>query len=347
MMHAAVLNELGAIPDRLMNLAFMAERKKRIVTRQQWLDEMAFYNQPSFRDDKQFFTVPDSAPVFTPLTKTAFFDGEATLLRYPCRYQPQLLSVEPRFYAHLENRSGYLWLWQHPRQDNTSPRPLVLCVHGFRMGHPERAKAMFKVARLYQMGMDVALFIQPHHWKRASSHWQQFFFNVEDIPLTLENVGQQIHDLHACFLGLQAMGYIRIGLIGGSLGGMAVSLYATQNAAPAFVFSVVPAIRLDAHLDPRKARLTFPVDETVRTHTWRALDLIDPTFYTPRLDLEHFAVVYHQGDRINDAQATRHWARQWQVKHVTALPGGHWLVFDNQARGRAWYGWLQQHNFCQ
>jgi hypothetical protein len=344
----AVLNEVGALPDRLMNFAFRAERKTRNTTRQHYLDELMFYEQPKFRDEKAFFVLPDSPPEFDTLSCNPFHDGEALLLKYPSRYQPHNPRVASRFFDHTKNSTGYLWLWRHPRPRPDAPqRPLVLCVHGFRMGHPDRAMAMFKVEKLFMQGMDVALFIQPHHWKRSSSKYRQHFFNAEDVPLTIENVGQQIHDLHSCYLGLQGMGYSRIGLIGGSLGGMAVTLYATLSNAPAFIFSVVPAIRVDTHLDPVKSKLPFAIDDNLRQHTFRALDLIDPTFYSPRMDLQHFAVVYHQGDKINDAQPTRAWAQAWKLPHVTALPGGHWLVFDGKARGRAWYGWLKTHGFCQ
>lgn len=343
-----VLNQIGALPDRMMNIAFLAERKPRKMTRENLLAELAFYQQPVFRQEKGFFNLPDSPPLLSTLKHDPVPGGTLSLLRYPSRYQPQNVVVSPRFYCHQKNRSGYLWLWQHQKPvEDAEPRPLVLCVHGFRMGNPKRAKAMFKIDKLFQQGMDVALFIQPHHWKRASDPVKQYFFNAEDIPLTIENVGQQIHDLHSCYLALQAMGYARIGLIGGSLGGLAVALYATQVTAPAFIFSVVPAVRMDDHLDPARAHLPFPVDEQVRHATFRALDLIDPTFYAPRYPLDRFAVVYHQGDKINDARWTREWVRQWELANVTALPGGHWWVFDGKARGRTWYQWLEKYGFSQ
>lgn len=341
-----LLNEAGALPDRLMNLGFHAERRARDVTRETYMRELAFYDRPEFREDKRFLDIPDDAPPLAEVSRRAFGDGEQILFRYPSRYRPRNPDVAERFLAHAANRTGYLFLWRHRDDAGTPPRPLVLCVHGFRMGNPRRAMAMFRVRRLFAMGMDVALFIQPHHWLRADAGWRQNFFVAEDLPLTLENVGQQVHDLHSCFLALRDRGYERIGLIGGSLGGLAVTLHATQSAAPAFVFSVVPAIRVDVHLDPAQARLPFRADEAVRAAAFRALDLVDPSFYAPRLDLAHFGVVYHRGDRINEARATEAWARRWQVQHVTALAGGHWVVFDRKARGAAWYGWLHAHGFC-
>lgn len=344
-MRDLLVNELGSLPDRLMNIGFRAERRRRAVDADCWREELAFYDQADFRAGKAFFQDPAAAPPLTLLARRPWGgDGEERLYTYPSRYVPRQLSVRPRLFAHTANRTGYLFLWRHHAQ--AQPRPLVLCVHGFRMGRPARAMAMFRVQRLYAMGMDVALFIQPHHWRRASPGLRQDFIIGEDLPLTLENFGQQQHDLQSCLLALQDLGYPRIGLVGGSLGGLAVTLLATRTAAPAFVFSVVPAIRLDTHLDPAHARLPFAVDEDMRRAAFRALDLVDPCFYQPRLDLDHLAVVYHKGDRINDAAATAQWVRAWQVRHVTALAGGHWLVLDRKARGAAWYGWLAAHGFC-
>lgn len=342
----ALANEIGGIPDRLMNLGFYAERKRREVTRDDYARELAFYSQDEFRAHKRFLQVPETAPALLALGRKDFADGEQLLLRYASGYRPRNPEVAPRFDAHVANRDGYLLLWRHPRRrpDAVLP-PLVLCVHGFRMGHPHRAMAMFRIQRLYERGLDVALFIQPHHWKRADSRFAQHFFIGEDVPLTIENVGQQVHDLHASFLALGELGYSRIGLIGGSLGGLAVALHATQSAAPSFGFAVVPAIRVDTHLDPAKSLLPFGKDPEVREQTFRALDVVDPTFYRPRMDLAHFGVVYHKGDRINAAAPTEAWLKQWQLQHVTALAGGHWLVFDNRARGEAWYGWLARHGF--
>lgn len=345
-MKEAILNQVGAVPDHLLNFGFLAERKTRAVTEHEYREELAFYLQPEFRDQKRFFVLPDSAPPMARIGQQPFLDGEQLLFRYPSRYVARHPRVRERQQAHVQNRDGYLFLWRHPRKAGEAPRPLVLCVHGFRMGNPRRATAMFKVRKLYAMGMDVALFIQPHHWRRSASRIRQHFFLAEDLPLTVENVGQQVHDLHSCYLALEGMGYPRIGLIGGSLGGMAVTLYATLSDAPAFIFSVVPAIRVDVHMDPARSKLPFKADASLRGMSFRALDLIDPSFYAPKFDLEDFAVVYHKGDRINEARATEAWVRRWQVRHVTALAGGHWVVFDNKARGSAWYGWLHRHDFC-
>lgn len=340
-----VLNEIGAIPDHLLNLAFLAERKSHDTSYQRYMSELSFYTQPQYLEGKNFLRVPDSAPEFDRQLARNYHGGEEVLFSYPSRYQPANPSVAPRLYSHVENRTGYLWLWRHKRSQGQEAPPLVLCVHGFRMGHPKRAMAMFKIRKLFEMGMDVALFIQPHHWLRASKPLQQYFFVSEDLPLTLENVGQQVHDLHSCYLGLKAMGYNRIGLIGGSLGGLAVTLYSTVSSDPEFIFSVVPAIRVDVHMDPKRSKLPFPVDEKLRQQSFRALDVIDPSTYSCKMDLDKFGVVYHKGDRINDARATESWIQKWGIKHCWALSGGHWVVFDNKARGKAWYGWLQQYGF--
>ena len=345
-MQEAIQNYLGGIPDKFMRLGFSFERRESTLNSDDYLEELAFYSQDKFQKEKLFFDLPSKSTSMELEGEKDFCDGKQTLLKYDSRYTPANQRVNHRYFSHMRNQKGYLLTWTHP-DNQKKKRPMVLCVHGFHMGQPQRAKAMFKVKKLYEMGMDVSLFIQPHHWRRAENPIKQYFINSEDIPLTIETFGQALHDLHSCYLYLKDQGYNRIGLIGGSLGGAVISLYASLTDDPEFIFSVVPAIRFDHYLNPSKAHFKFKVTAEHIKKTNSALDIIDPGFYQPQMPMERLAVVYHQGDKINEAADTKNWIRQWGVKNSTSIAGGHWVVFDKKARGKAWYGWLKDHNFTE
>ena len=149
--------------------------------------------------------------------------------RYPSSYRPFNPAMTAEVAAFERNREGYLFLFRHEAR---RPRPLVLCVHGFQMGDPEQAKRLFRIQRLFGLELDVALFIQPHHWRRAEhprNPFRQAFINPHDVPLTIEALGQALHDLRASYLLLEELGYERIALVGASLGGYACALYATVD----------------------------------------------------------------------------------------------------------------------
>ena len=162
-----------------------------------------------------------------------------------------------------------------------------------------------------------------------------------------ETFGQNLHDLHSSVLLLQGLGYGRIGLIGASLGGYTSALYAAHAAAVDFMFLAVPALDFFRTLRPRPGLFAFPVDETIVSETRQALDLVTPWRYAPRFDPDRICVVAHAGDRLCEARLTRAWVEQWQIKNYTEVPGGHWLHFGGNLRGRIWYAWLAKQGYLQ
>lgn len=345
-MLAGLLNLIGAAPDLLLRDGLLLDGRRNRLPRDAYLARLLPYEDGRHRRDRAFFArMPRQAPEHRVVERRPFGGGEELLFCYPSSYAPFNPAMTAELAAFERNREGYLFLFRHEAR---RPRPLVLCVHGFQMGDPEQAKRLFRIPRLFGLELDVALFIQPHHWRRAEhprNPFRQAFINPHDVPLTIEALGQSVHDLRASYLLLEELGYARIALVGASLGGYACALYATVDDSASSVFVAVPALRLDRPLTPRRMKLGFPIDEEVRRATSRALELVAPANYTPAMSVDDICVVYHEGDRIADAAYTREWIERWMIPHRTALRGGHWAVFDRRARGRAWYGWLKQSGY--
>ncbi len=343
---ATLKNLIGATPDLLFRDGLLLGGQRNQLTRDAYLERLAFYADPRHRADRAFFRqMPRTAPAHTVEHRRPYAAGEELLYRYPSSYVAFNPSMAAETAAFERNRDGYLFLFRH---DAGRPRPLVLCVHGFQMGDPERAQRLFRIPRLFDAGLDVALFIQPHHWRRADhprNPLEQAFVNPHNVPLTIEALGQALHDLRASYLLLESLGYSKIALVGASLGGYVCALHATIDRSPDCVFVAVPALRMDRALSPRRFKLGFPVDADVRDITRRALDLVAPACYAPTMSVDDICVVYHEADRIADADYTREWIERWQIPHQTALHGGHWAFFDRKARGRAWYGWLTRNGY--
>lgn len=342
---AALKNWIGAAPDLLVRDGLLLDGRRNRLARDAYLSRLEFYLQDRFQSELRFFEgLPQSAPAYHVDERQPRPWGEELLLRFPsrcCAVNPALTDAVAAF---ERNRDGYLFLFRHDER----PRPLVLCVHGFQMGDPERAKRMFRVERLLALGVDVALFIQPHHWRRADrprNPLRQAFINPHDVPLTIEALGQSVHDLRSSYLLLESLGYRRVALVGASLGGYVCALHAAVDDSAACVFVAVPSLRLDRTLTPRRRKLGFPIDEELRDKTRRALRIVAPATYAPVMSVDDLCVVYHEGDRIADAAYTREWIDRWRIPHRVALHGGHWAFFDRKARGRAFYAWLARYGF--
>jgi len=340
-----ILNWIGGIPDLLFLRmpAFMLETNP--ATYSEYLDQLRFYSSGRFAEPGEpFFSLPQEAPAFEVIESRPDRSGVLEVLCYPSRYQVRNPALREAFASHPANLHGYLHLWRHQPRGS---RPLVLCLHGFMMHGPRRARAMFKIDALLRRGLDVGLFHQPFHWRRAERPGRQYLLGPQNLPLTIETFGQNLHDLHSSVLLLQGLGYSRIGLIGASLGGYTSALYAAHAAAVDFMFLAVPALDFFRYLRPRPGLFAFPVDETIVSETRQALDLVTPWRYAPRFDPDRICVVAHAGDRLCEARLTRAWVEQWQIKNYTEVPGGHWLHFGGNLRGRIWYAWLEKMGYLQ
>jgi pimeloyl-ACP methyl ester carboxylesterase len=332
------LNVIGGIPDIIIRNFPDPTRKRSQVGHDEYLSRLNFYSSVNWAE-KSFLYIPESVPHSEEEFVRTIKDGSVKVIKYPSRYLTRNPVMAGEFEKYMENQSGYLYIWRH---DHDEDRPLVLCLHGFLMGTPRQATSMFKFGKLFSMGLDVALYVQPHHWKRTPDPRVQRLLNQEDAPLTIETVGQNIHDLHSAVLLLKSKGYNKIGIIGASLGGFTAGLYATFNAPVDFMFMVVPAANFDHYLDPRKAKFSFKVDSKILSKTRDALKIIAPPNYKPAFNVEKISMVIHAGDRLAEANASREWIRKWNIANYVEVTGGHWLYFDRSSRAKAWYGWLKK-----
>ncbi|MFP4226124.1 MAG: YqiA/YcfP family alpha/beta fold hydrolase [Desulfobacterales bacterium] len=133
--------------------------------------------------------------------------------------------LKDKFLSFEENRTAWLVKWSH----GDTGRKTLLCLHGYLLGDPDQAECMFKIEKLYQMGLDMALCLSPFHWRRApkSRRLKGIFLEPEDAPMTCECFGQTMHDLYQCISLLEQQGTREIGIVGASLGGYNAALIAS------------------------------------------------------------------------------------------------------------------------
>ncbi len=216
------------------------------------------------------------------------------------------------------------------------------------MGGPARARRMFKLDVLFRLGLDLALHTLPGHWRRNDGPRFQRLLDPADVPLTVERLAQNIHDLHSAQLLLRRIGYGDIGIIGASMGGFTAALYATQvSGGPDFMFMAVPSVAVTSYLKPAPGRFGFPIDDALVRATGRAQELCSPLYLKPRFDVGRIRVVAHAGDRVCDVRDTRRWRDSWGIGDYMEVTGGHFLYLDKQARGEAWYGLLRERGYIE
>lgn len=335
-----LLNSVGATPDLALLAVSGVSVGRCALDRETYLQRLAFYDPARWNGEgNPFFLLPEEAHDGEVVESRPFRSGRCDLFRYPSRYVPRNPEVREAFFSRPRDLIGYLHLWRH---DDSSTNPLVLAIHGFMMGGPAKAVRMFRIGRLFDLGVDVALHTLPGHWRRSNHPFFQQLLDPADVPLTVERLAQNLHDLHFALLLLRGMGYERIGIIGASMGGFTAALYATLVAdGPDFMFLAVPAVTVDRYLRPRRSSFAFPVDDELVRATVRAQEICSPLYRKPCYDVGRIRVVAHAGDRVCDARHTRRWIERWGIEDYVEVTGGHFLYLDKHARGEAWYGLLE------
>jgi len=320
-------------------------KPKRSINRATYERQINYYIDNGFIDNPEtFFTLPEEMPRYTIITQKPYCDGMYQVISYPSNYETKNPLIRDQFDSYTANKTGYLVRWAH----GDKGRKTVLCLHGFMLGNPRQAERMFKVRKLFRMGLDVALFITPFHWKRSpgSRTSRHIFLQPDDVVMTCECFGQTMYDLYGSFLILNDIGVGEIGIIGASLGGYNAALFISLTQAASFAVMVVPAVKFSHPYDPDSFRLPFHIDETLREKINLVWELHSPLHLFPKIPKERIMFVASRGDRLCPFEHVRMLCEKWGWPQHYFLTGGHWLVFNN-IRGKAWYNFLIEMGFIQ
>lgn len=319
-------------------------KPKRHIDFAAYVEQVDFYiNNGFLQSPASFFRLPELAPTPRLVETKPYHEGKIQVWSFPSGYETRNPMLTERYNAFENNRSGYLIRWTH----GDRPRDTILCLHGFMLGDPRQAERMFKVRKLFEQGLDVALFITPFHWKRApdSRMRRGIFLQPDNVPMTCECFGQAMHDLQSTILILDELGMKRIGLIGASLGGYNAALFTCLSDRPAFTAMMVPAVNFSAPFGPDSARLPFPVSFELKEKIRQVWEFHSPVNMRPKLPRENILVIASRGDKLCPFDHTRRLCEAWQLTNCHFLTGGHWLIFNDYKRGTEWYRFLAQNEF--
>lgn len=319
-------------------------RRMRRITREEYEDEVDFYIDGGYADRPEtFFSFPSSVPRYSIIERRTYHDGESQLIQYDSGYMAKNPLLRERYHSYAANRHGYLVRWTH----GDGNRKTILCHHGYMLGDPGQAKRMFRIRKLFSLGLDVALFIVPFHWRRSAGPLMQrgIYLQPDDAAMTCECVGQNMHDLHGAFRILRDLGSADIGLIGASLGGYNTALFISLTDMASFGAMMVPAFNFSRPLGPDTARFPFKVDGDLREKTKRVWELHSPLNFHPKIPVDRILVVASRGDLICPFDYVGVLCDRWGVTRRRFLTGGHWLIFDRGLRGTAWYQFIKEMGF--
>ena len=229
-----------------------------------------------------------------------------------------------RWQSHTRNRIAYARCLRHAGP----PRPWVLCIPGYRMGHPHVDFVGFRARWLHQdLGLNVAIPVMPLHGPRAEGLRSGDGFLTGDLADTLHAVAQAVWDVRrlAGWLRRDA-GAPALALKGLSLGAYTTGLVAGLEPDLDCVIAGVPAadfVRLARHSAPPllrwlAERAGFPWEAVERV-----LRLISPLALVPLVPRERRFLFAGLVDRLATPDHAHDLWEHWDRPRIAWYQGGH------------------------
>jgi hypothetical protein len=250
-------------------------------------------------------------------------------LSFESGYEPH--AAEPgreRWLARVPNRTAHAWLLEH----EGAPRPWVLCVPGYRMGHPLVDFTGFRARWLHQsLGLNVAIAVLPLHGPRRAGRRSGDGFLSGDFIDTIHAQTQSVWDVRRLLGWLRTERNARsVALYGVSLGGYTGALLASlERRLDCVVVGMPPAgylhlLRANAPavLLRGLARFGVSLDDVERV-----LPVISPLAMAPRIPRKRLFLFHGVADRLaSPAHAHALW-KHWDEPTALWYQGSHVSFF--------------------
>lgn len=288
------------------------EAAETLFEREGWLDE-----PHSFHQRVAALQVEDIEAVSAPW-------GSHQHLRYHSDYAPHM--GEPgrrRWQGYAANRTGHVWLLEHADE----ARPWLVCVPGYRMGHPAIDFAGFRARWLHdELGLNVAIPVMPLHGPRRIGRRGGDGFLSGNFLDSLHGQAQATADVRALIHWLRQRGAPRVGLYGISLGAYTAALVAGLEPDLACVIAGIPATDylglLRRHVPEPLLWMAGERGFDVQ-RIERVMRVVSPLALTPTVPKSRRFLYAGRVDQLAPpAQARALW-RHWDRPRIAWYDGGH------------------------
>ena len=228
-----------------------------------------------------------------------------------------------RWLAYHANRTAHAWILEHAG----APRPWLVCIPGYRMGHPIVDFTGFPVDWLHrELGLNVAVTVLPLHGPRTVGRRSGDGFLSGDYLDTVHLQAQAVWDVRRLLGWLRQRGATTIGTYGLSLGGGTSALLAALEPDLACVVAGIPATCFAGvarwNLPPLLLRwtehlgLAWPEIE-------RLCALVSPLSLTPQVPRERRYLFAATADRLVPPAGVQALWEHWERPRLDWYHGSH------------------------
>jgi hypothetical protein len=243
-------------------------------------------------------------------------------LSFPSDYEPR--AGEPgreRWLAYENNRTAHAWIVR-----KNPERPWLVCLHGYRMGHPLIDLSAFHPHWLHRHhGFNLLIPVLPLHGPRRFGRSGDGFLGG-DLLDTIHAEAHAMWDIRRMLAWVRAGTDAPIGVYGLSLGGYTTALLASLDDRLACAVAGIPATDFARtffrHGGPwqERAALHAGLSEAKMVELFR---VVSPLALTPKVPHEGRAIFAGVGDRLVPPDQVRDLWRHWGEPRIAWYQGAH------------------------
>jgi pimeloyl-ACP methyl ester carboxylesterase len=274
-----------------------------------------------------FFPLPDPPPLIAARRRGELPGGWIEDLRFSSAdYAPWRESSRQALERFPRNRTAHA---RHLRHEAPG-HPALLWLHGWGMGGSYALEArLCRARRLFELGLDVYLCVQPFHGPRLPRGvlFAGELYPSTDVGLTNEGMMQTAWELRALMARHRRICGGRAGVMGLSLGGYVAAVMATVAPELAFAICLLPVADVPALMwsngQDTEHRRRAEREGVVFDDFCQSMALHAPLAHPPALPPERLLLVGARGDRIIPPAHTRALWEHWGRPRLHWYPGGH------------------------
>ena len=276
-----------------------------------WLDKPAAYHQ----------TPP--APERIRLTRRSLRGHDYEHWSAPSEYAPR--EGEPgrgRWLDYAPTAMSHAWVVR-----GDAERPWLLCIHGYRMGHPLIDLGAFEPAWFHhKLGLNLVIPTLPLHGLRKVGRRSGDGFLGGDLLDSIHAEAQAMWDLRRLMAWVRSQTDAPVGAYGLSLGGYTTALLAGLEPDLACAIPGIPATDFARlfyhHGEPRQERAALSVGLT-REKMSEVLRVVSPLALDPVVEKSRRAIFGGLADQLVPADQVRDLWLHWDRPRIEWYPGAH------------------------
>jgi dienelactone hydrolase len=275
--------------------------------------------------------------------RRALAGGTVYDMTWQSGYEARHAPIRERYASYTPNQTASARWFRHK-----SPRPAVVCLHGYRGGNPTIEEYAFSAKWFYEIGLDVLLFTLPFHGARlAIANKPPIFPSVMAPWRTNEGFGQTIYDVRGLLRYLLGEGVPSVGVMGMSLGGYSAAVAATVEPQLAFSAQLIPFASFSSLVwehGKGTAERQQAAEVGITQELLARLFLVHtPLLRAPAISGDRVFIAAGAVDKITPSTQAEQLREHFGAREFHLFPGGHLLQFGRKEVFRSLAKFLARH----